>query len=175
MCLLKSVLSLVIIVSSPLRALTALLRGRRKNLNSIRLFSTTSSSYVNSVKFYKDVYLLKQLIIEENKNKSGIYKWTNKLTNEIYIGQAVDLSKRFRKYFDFSTLPQRKTPINIALYKYGYPDFSLEILEYCDRPYLRIWKQYYIDKLNPSYNTYKRAKYYLGPKLTKETETRMSK
>jgi hypothetical protein len=31
---------------------------------------------------------MRKSIIKDNKNKSGIYKWTNKLTNDIYIGQS---------------------------------------------------------------------------------------
>lgn len=42
------------------------------NLNSIRFYSTAFSSDVNSVKFYEDVYAMKKLIINDNKNKSGI-------------------------------------------------------------------------------------------------------
>ena len=59
----------------------------------IRSYSTTSSSEDNSIKLYEDAYSMRKSIIKDNKNKSGIYKWTNKLTNDIYIGQSVDLAK----------------------------------------------------------------------------------
>ncbi len=74
-------------------------------------YSTMSSSNNNSVKFYEDSYSMKKSIIKDNKNKSGIYKWTNKLTNDIYIGQSVDLSKRFIRYFNLSYLKNRGTLI----------------------------------------------------------------
>ena len=50
---------------------------------------------------YEDDYLMKKEIVKENKGKSGIYKWTNKLTNDIYIGQSKELSNRFKNYFNF--------------------------------------------------------------------------
>lgn len=145
------------------------------NLNYIRFYSTTPSSHVNSIKFYEDAYFMKNSIILDNKNKSGIYKWTNKLTNDIYIGQSVELAKRFIRYFNLSYLRNRaKRVISRALIKYGYSNFSLEILEYCDIADLTEREQYYFDKLNPKYNTLKIAGSSSGHKLTEETKTKIS-
>jgi excinuclease UvrABC nuclease subunit len=58
---------------------------------------------------YEDAYSMRKSIIKDNKNKSGIYKWTNKLTNDIYIGQSVDLAKSFIRYFNLSYLKNRET------------------------------------------------------------------
>jgi len=64
-------------------------KGLVNNKNKyIRSYSTTSSSEDNSIKLYEDAYSMRKSIIKDNKNKSGIYKWTNKLTNDIYIGQS---------------------------------------------------------------------------------------
>ena len=146
------------------------------NKNYIRFYSTTPSSKVNSIKFYEDAYSMRKLIIKDNQNKSGIYKWTNKLTNDIYVGQSKDLAKRFIKYFNLSYLKNRETlVISRALIKYGYSNFSLEILEYCDIANLTEREQYYFDKLNPEYNTLKIAGSSLGRKLTEETKTKISK
>ena len=143
-------------------------------INSNRYYSTNSE--INSIKYYEDPYSMKTLIIKENKNKSGIYKWTNKLTNDIYIGQSINLSKRFIKYFNFSYLNHRNTlVIHRALIKYGYYNFSLEIIEYCDIDKLTEREQYYFDKLNPKYNTLKVAGSSLGHKLTEETKAKISK
>ena len=141
----------------------------------IRFYSTISSRGVNSIKFYEDAYSMKKLIIQDNKNKSGIYKWTNKLTNDIYIGQSVNLANRFIKYFNLSYLKNRETlVISRALIKYGYTNFSLEILEYCDIADLTEREQYYLDKLNPKYNTLKIAGSSSGHKLTEETKIKIS-
>ena len=144
------------------------------NLYSIRSYSTYSD--INSIKVYEDAYSMKKLIIKENKKKSGIYKWTNKLTNDIYIGQSIDLSKRFIRYFNVSYLNNRNTLIiSRALIKYGYSNFSLEILEYCNVEDLTKREQYYFDKLNPKYNTLKIAGSSSGHKLTEETKMKISK
>ena len=62
----------------------------KNNYKYIRLYSTCSATsidetctekapIVNSnsrdIKFYDDAYSMKKLIIKDNKNKSGIYKW----------------------------------------------------------------------------------------------------
>jgi len=147
---------------------------KKSHVNYICLYSTTS--YVNSIRFYEDAYSMKNLIINDNKGKSGIYKWTNKLTKEIYIGQSKDLSKRFIKYFNLSYLKNRGVlVISRALIKYGYSNFTLEILEYCDIANLTEREQYYLDKLNPRYNTLKIASSSLEYTLTEETKTKISK
>jgi group I intron endonuclease len=148
----------------------------KNKINYIRFYSTISSLGVNSIKFYEDAYSMKKLIIKDNKNKSGIYKWTNKLTNDVYIGQSVDLGKRFIKYFNLSYLKNRETlVISRALIKYRYSNFTLEILEYCDIADLTEREQYYFDKLNPKYNTLKIAGSSLGHKQTEETKIKISK
>jgi group I intron endonuclease len=146
------------------------------NRNYIRFYSTTPDKDANTIMFYEDAYSMKKLIIKNNKNKSGIYKWTNKLTNDMYIGQSIDLAKRFMKYFNLSYLKNRETlVISRALIKYGYSNFSLEILEYCDIADLTTREQYYFDKLKPRYNTLKIAGSSLGHKHTKETKAQISK
>jgi group I intron endonuclease len=42
-----------------------------------------------------------------------------------------------------------------ALLKYGYSNFSLEILEYCGSNVLKKREQYYINILKPEYNILK--------------------
>jgi group I intron endonuclease len=144
------------------------------NIYCIKFYSTFSD--INSVKFYEDAFSMRKLIIKDNKNKSGIYKWTNKITNDIYVGQSIDLAKRFIKYFNLSYLKNRETlVISRALIKYGYSNFSLEILEYCDIANLTEREQYYMDKLNPRYNTLKIAGSSSGHKLSEETKAKISK
>lgn len=139
-------------------------------------YSTMSSSNNKSIKFYENAYSMKKSIIKDNKNKSGIYKWTNKISNDVYIGQSIDLSKRFIRYFNLSYLKNRETlVISRALIKYGYNNFSLEILEYCDIADLTEREQYYLDTLKPRYNTLKIAGSSSGHKLSEETKAKISK
>lgn len=59
--------------------------------------------------------------------------------------------------------------INKALLKYGYSEFKLEILEYCNPKELAIREQYYMDHLYPEYNVLKTAYSSLGYKHTEKT------
>lgn len=61
-----------------------------------------------------------------------------------------------------------------ALLKYGYSNFSLEILEYCDPQNIIKREQYYLDKLNPEYNLLKFAGSSLGFKHSAETLAKLS-
>ncbi len=59
--------------------------------------------------------------------------------------------------------------IHNALLKYGYSNFSLEILEYCDLENVIEREQYYLDLLKPEYNILKTAGSSLGYKHTEKT------
>ena len=65
--------------------------------------------------------------------------------------------------------------ISRALIKYGYSNFSLTILEYCDKSELLKREQYYLDKLGPKYNILKIAGSSLGYTLSEETKAKISK
>lgn len=78
-------------------------------LNNKVYFSTSCINLGNSngcLKSAEVVYsnsdLNKKQIIEENKKKSGVYRWTNLKTGFSYVGSSVNLSKRFMNYFNFS-------------------------------------------------------------------------
>jgi group I intron endonuclease len=110
------------------------------------------------VYIYEDAYSMKNVIIKDNKDKSGIYMWTNKLTGDIYIGSSGNISNRLKKYFTISYLKSKNGfIISRALLKYGYSNFSLTVLEYCNKYDLLKREQFYLDKLNPQYNILKIA------------------
>src|SRR6266700_3524647 len=109
---------------------------KNKFYRSIRIYTTLSNnssvSYINSINYakkYEDAYLMKKNIFNENRGKSGIYMLTNKLTNDLYIGQSIDISKRFKNYFNISYIKSKDSfIISRALIKYGYSNFSVTIL-----------------------------------------------
>ena len=82
---------------------------------------------------------------------SGVYKITNKITGDLYIGSSKDIKCRWANHKSPST---RKRCPNVKLYKaftnYGLDNFLFEVLEETDN--LREREQYYIEKLKPSYN-----------------------
>lgn len=107
---------------------------------------------------YINVDLDKSFIYEENINKSGVYRLVNNLNGKSYIGSSIYLSNEFSNYYYLNSLTlQVKGSIVIyrGLLKYGYKNFSLDIIEYCESNMLRKREQYYIDKLKPEYNILK--------------------
>jgi len=135
-----------------------------------------TNNIIDYIKKYENLLDMKKDILNENKGKSGIYMLTNNLTGKIYIGQSIDISNRFKNYFNPSYLKRsRSILISRALIKYEYLNFSLTILEYCDKSNLLVREQYYLDKLNPQYNILKIAGSYLNSKHTEDTKAKISK
>ncbi|RUP45952.1 GIY-YIG nuclease superfamily [Jimgerdemannia flammicorona] len=122
--------------------------------------NSTSSNSSSPVVVYGNADIMKQRILSENKGKSGIYLWRNLITGDTYVGRSSDLSRRLQQYFQFSYLshPDRgKSLICNALLHYGYSNFALEVLEYCDTTDLVSREQYYLNTLAPIYNILKDA------------------
>lgn len=66
-----------------------------------------------------------------------------------------------------------KRPIDLALLKYGYSNFRLEILEYCEKKETVPREQHYLDLFEPEYNILKVAGSTLGFKHSPETINHM--
>ena len=77
----------------------------------------------------------------------GIYKITNQKTDLVYIGQAVDMSTRWKNHAKAGL--GIDTPANNKLYKAmkedGLESFSFEILEQCSREELNEKERFYIN------------------------------
>ena len=88
--------------------------------------------------------------MEQNKI-SGVYKITNNITGDFYIGSSCNIKQRWASHKRPSA--QKRLP-NSKLYKamasYGLDNFTFEIIEKTDN--LREREQYYIEQLKPSYN-----------------------
>jgi len=134
-------------------------------------------SPVNPIITYNDLVINKIHIIKENKNKSGIYRLTNKLNGKMYIGSSSNLSSRFLKHFNLNYISKHKNELSIsrAMIKYRYDNFYLEILEFCDVSNLLKREQFYLDLLEPVYNIAKIAGSNLGFKHSKESRAKISK
>lgn len=83
----------------------------------------------------------------------GIYLITNKVNGKVYVGQSVDIDRRIKEHYR-SSQPEiyslkndrdYKTPIHLAMNKYGIENFSVEILEECDKKDLDNKEKYWID------------------------------
>ncbi len=123
---------------------------------------------------YKNILDNKSIILKDNKNKSGVYKWTNIITNESYIGSSSNISKRLNRYFSINYLKDKTYRYNSRIYtailENGYNKFYIEILEYCDVDIILNREQYYFDLLKPKYNIALKAGSLLGFKHSEETK-----
>lgn len=66
--------------------------------------SSLSILSIVPVVVYSNADLLKTTILKDNKQKTGIYYWTNLLNNKTYVGSSINLGNRFRDYFKISYL-----------------------------------------------------------------------
>jgi group I intron endonuclease len=128
---------------------------------------------ITPVAIYSNADKQKLLVFKENKGKSGIYRWTNLLSGKSYIGSSVNLKRRLQIYYNIKHITKNKRYIDKALLKYGYSNFSLEILEYCDPLNVIDREQFYLDLLKPVYNICKTAGSTLGRKLTEEQKIKL--
>jgi group I intron endonuclease len=95
---------------------------------------------------------MRKEILNENKGKSGIYMITNKLTEDVYIGQSRNISNRFKNYFNLSDLKSERQFYNkwSSIKIWILVIFLLTILEYCEKSKLLVREQDYLEKFNPT-------------------------
>src|SRR5947209_14220940 len=88
----------------------------------------------NFVLFFEDVQHSKKNIYKNLRNKSGVYLFINKITNQLYVGSSLTLSRRMGIHFyHANSNKQTNIVITRAMRKYGLKNFSLAILEFCSR------------------------------------------
>lgn len=145
-------------------------RGAVAFLHSV----SDGDSNLNPVVVYENIETQKDQILQENKGKCGVYRLTNITNKKTYVGSARDLRKRFYVYYSDKRLASSNMIIYKAIIKYGYSDFQLEILEYCEPDNVVAREQYYLDQLKPEYNMLYTAGSSFGYKHTKEALEKMS-
>ena len=103
---------------------------------------------------------------------SGVYKITNNITGDFYIGSSKNIERRWSTHKCPSTHKQHP---NSKLYKsiaqYGLGNFIFEVLEETDN--LKEREQYWIKQLSPTYNDRYADGYNI--ERCKETNRRQSK
>ena len=85
------------------------------------------------------------------KKVRGIYKVTNKINGKVYIGQSVDIGRRWRQHMT----AEDDFYFHKAIQKYGVENFEWEVIEQCKKKELDereiYWIEYY-DSFNKGYN-----------------------
>ena len=86
-------------------------------------------------------------IILQNKTQCGIYKITNLETTECYIGQSVDVYKRWNEHckcgLGIDTPPGNK--LYAAMQEWGLENFTFELLIACSKEELNSKEKYFIE------------------------------
>ena len=112
---------------------------------------------------YCNAYTKKNIILDDNRRKSGIYRWNNLITRKTYIGSSISLSSGFSNYYSLAYLKKivekGSSAIYSALLKYGHSNISLDIMEYCQLNQLILKEQYCMDILKPEYNIFKNSRF----------------
>jgi hypothetical protein len=157
-----------------------------KNTSSNLTFDLNNYSIKGfpSNQFYENADTDKMDIFQDNKGKTGVYMWYNKKSGKSYVGSSIDLSIRFSSYYSLPYLIRRNSSyICNALFKDGYSQFSLTILEYIDirnipkdqiKELILEREQYYLNSLKPSYNILIKAGNSIGYKHSEESILKMS-
>jgi group I intron endonuclease len=117
-----------------------------------------------------NISAVRQLIIEELFNKSGIYVFVCNLNGNIYVGSAQKLTRRI---FEHIKGYNSNIPLQRAFEKYGIENFTLVIVEYCDPILLIEREQFYMDLLNPNYNILRVAGSILGYEHSEEARAKI--
>ena len=85
---------------------------------------------------------------------SGIYKITNTITGDFYIGSSKNIKQRWA----FHKIPSMwkqcpNNPMYLDMQKYGVDNFVFEVLEVVEQDKLKVTEQQFIEKLQPTYNS----------------------
>lgn len=75
---------------------------------------------------------------------TGIYKIENLVNHKIYVGQSINIERRWKEH----CYPSTKSLISLAIKEYGKENFSFQILEECLQDELNEKEDYYIQKFN---------------------------
>jgi hypothetical protein len=119
--------------------LTSPLKNKKLEFNPLyyKIRKLTYLSFLpknnNFIMYFNNVLISKRDIYKNLKGKSGVYLFINKITNKLYVGSSIILSKRMASHF-YHANSNKDT--NVILYramrKYKLENFSLAILEFCN-------------------------------------------
>ena len=85
---------------------------------------------------------------------SGIYKITNTITGDFYIGSSKDVKQRWANHKCQSTWKKcPNNPMYIDMQNYGVDKFVFEILAEAEEDSLKETEQRFIELLKPTYNS----------------------
>lgn len=85
----------------------------------------------------------------------GVYKITNTVTKDFYIGSSNNIKNRWIEHKCPSTWKRHpNNPLYLDIQKYGVDSFDFQILEEVEIAHLKEKEQWFIETLKPAYNKY---------------------
>ena len=85
----------------------------------------------------------------------GIYKITNTVTGDFYIGSSKNVKKRWADHKCPSVWNRcSNNPMYQDMQKYGVDKFDFQVIEEVEIVSLKEAEQFFIEKLQPTYNNY---------------------
>lgn len=105
-----------------------------------------------------------------------IYRILNTKTSNFYIGSTINFSHRKREHFnDLRKGKHHCKYLQRSFNKWGEEAFTVDVLAGCPKEYLTKLEQWFVDNLNPAYNSAKDVIRPLkGRKWTEEQKQKMS-
>jgi len=106
---------------------------------------------------------------------NAIYEFVNNINGKIYIGQTKNFKSRLRCHKYHTKFNKKNNPFYAALRKYGWDNFSINVLEECDIELLNEKEEYWIkekDCIYPNgYNIMKGGNQY---EMSEDTKKKIS-
>ena len=85
---------------------------------------------------------------------SGVYKITNTITGDFYIGSSNNIKRRWKEHKIPSTLNKcPNNPLYLDMKKYGVDKFEFQVIAEVEPGQLKETEQEFIEKLKPTYNS----------------------
>ena len=86
---------------------------------------------------------------------SAVYKITNTITNDFYIGSSNNVNRRWTEHKKISLWKRcPNNPMYLDMKKYSLDKFEFQILEEVEIAHLKETEQKFIEKMHPTYNSY---------------------
>ena len=85
----------------------------------------------------------------------GVYKITNTVTGDFYIGSSKDVKHRWREHKKPSVWKKcSNNPMYLDMQRYGVDKFEFEVIAEVETEHLKETEQQFIEMLKPTYNNY---------------------
>ena len=89
------------------------------------------------------------------KNISAVYKITNTITGDFYVGSSKNVKRRWAEHKRLSVWKRcSNNPMYLDMNRYGIDKFELQVIEEVEIDKLKETEQRFIETLKPTYNNY---------------------